>query len=90
MGAGTVAAVGECAYLGKYMVIDHGYGLRTWYTALGDISVNVGDSVDKGTVIAKSGIGGISPDGTMLVMITLDEIPVSPYAFWEESRSFAR
>ncbi len=88
MGDGKVCAVGSSAYLGKYIVIDHGYGLRSWYATLGDTTVEVGDPVKKGEKIATSGKGGIAPDGNILVMVTVDNIPVSPYAFWEETRRF--
>lgn len=90
MGTGTVAAVGECAYLGKYVVVDHGYGLRTWYTSLDAVNVKVGDSVEKGGKLATSGTGGISPSGSLLVIVTVDDVPVSPYAFWEGARLFAK
>lgn len=90
MAAGTVVAVGECAYLGKYVVIDHGYGLRSWYTSLDTVDVKVGDVVEKNGKLATSGQGGISPTGSMLVMVTVDDIPVSPYAFWEGARMFAK
>jgi murein DD-endopeptidase MepM/ murein hydrolase activator NlpD len=90
MGAGTVAAVGECAYLGKYVVVDHGYGLRTWYTSLDAVDVKVGDAVEKNGKLGTTGTGGISPEGTMLVMVTVDDIPVTPYVFWEGARMFAK
>ena len=90
MGAGTVAAVGECAYLGKYVVIDHGYGLRTWYPSLDTVDVKAGDAVEKNGKLGTTGTGGISPNGTMLVMVTVDDIPVTPYVFWEGARMFAK
>ena len=90
MAAGTVAAVGECAYLGKYVVVDHGYGLRTWYTSLDTVDVKVGDAVEKNGKLATTGTGGISPTGSMLVMVTVDDIPVTPYVFWEGARMFAK
>ena len=90
MGAGTVLTVGECAYLGKYVVVDHGYGLRTWYASLDTVDVMVGDTVEKGGKLATTGTGGISPTGSMLVFVTVDDIPVSPYSFWEGARMFEK
>ncbi len=88
MADGKVADVGLSAYLGKYIVIDHGYGLRTWYGTLGETNVEVGDSVKKGDKIAKTGSGGIAPKENMIIMVTVGSTPVSPYPFWEGERKF--
>jgi len=88
MGDGVVCAVGECAYLGKYVAVDHGYGLRSWYVTLGETSVKVSDTVKNGEAIGKSGNTGIALTGRTLVMVTVGATPVSPYAFWETDRKF--
>ena len=90
MGDGTVCYVGELAHIGKFVVVDHGYGLRTWYMTLGEISVSVGDTVTSGSALGKSGDTGLCPSATMRVMITVDSIPVSPYAFWESEMTFVK
>ncbi len=88
MDDGKVCAVGITPYLGKYIVIDHGYGLRTWYATLGETNVEVGDSIKRGQIIAKSGSGGIAPKENIIVMVTVGSTPVSPYFFWEGERKF--
>ncbi len=90
MGAGTVCYVGELAHIGKFVVIDHGYGLRTWYMTLGEVSVAVGDTLSAGDTVGKSGETGLCPSATMRVMITVDSTPVSPYAFWESDMVFVK
>ncbi len=88
MEGGRVCSVGYTPYLGAYVAVDHGYGLRTWYATLDEISVKVGDTVVRGDRIGRTGKGGIAPDGKMLVLVTVDNIAVCPYEFWEEDRRF--
>lgn len=90
MGDGKVCAVGECAYLGRYVVVDHGYGLRSWYVTLGEAMCAVGDTVKKGDAVGKSGDTGLALNGRALVMVTVDDVPVSPYQFWEQNLDFVR
>jgi len=90
MGDGVVCAVGECAYLGKYIVVDHGYGLRSWYVTLGETSLQLGAEVKTGDAVGKSGNTGIALKGKTLVMITVADTPVSPYPFWESNTDFVR
>ena len=51
---GIVAHVGNDRLLGKYVVIDHGCGLRSWYTGLGQTDVDVGDLLLIGQHIGKA------------------------------------
>ncbi len=80
--SGTVLAVGENDYLGKYIVIDHGMGLQTWYLHLGEISVSVSDSVSYKHVIGKTGRTGFveNSDVGFAMMFTVNGVPVCPYA----------
>lgn len=61
--SGTVIAVysgGGDDSIGNYIVIDHGSGLATVYGALGDVAVHEGQNVEKGDIIAHTGISGWS------------------------------
>lgn len=80
--SGKVIAVGENDLLGKFIVIDHGMGLQSWYVHLGDVSVSVGDSVSYKHVIAKSGVSGFTEhsDIGFSMMFTVNGVPVCPYA----------
>ena len=53
----------HAAYLGIYgncVIIDHGLGVQTLYGHLSSIGVKVGDKVDKGQVIGRSGMTGLA------------------------------
>ena len=80
--SGAVVAVGENDLLGKYVAIDHGMGLQSWYFHLDSISVSVGDKVLHKQKIAKSGATGFveNSDIGFSMMFTVYGVPVCPYA----------
>lgn len=57
---GRVSFVGEKGPLGKTIILEHGYGVRTHYGHNSEITVRVGQEVDRGQVIAKLGNSGRS------------------------------
>ncbi len=58
---GTVVYVGAQTYTGRLVVIDHGSGLKSWYTNLSsDIQVKEGDTVTAGQVISSAADGGLN------------------------------
>jgi murein DD-endopeptidase MepM/ murein hydrolase activator NlpD len=57
---GRVSFVGEKGPLGRTIVLEHGYGVRTHYGHNSEITVRVGQEVDRGQVIAKLGNSGRS------------------------------
>lgn len=68
MMSGEVLSVGTCDALGRYVVVNHGLGIYTWYCHLSDFDVRVGDIVLAGEIIGKSGKGGVATgDGTLIV-----------------------
>ena len=79
---GKVLAVGENDLLGKFIVIDHGMGLQSWYLHLGEVSVSAGDSVTYKHIIGKTGTTGFieHSDIGFSMMFTVNGVPVCPYA----------
>ena len=57
---GVVTFAGNSGGYGKVLVVDHGYGLRTRYAHLSELSVHVGDRVDRGDRIGRIGNSGRS------------------------------
>ena len=82
---GIVCAVGEDALLGKYVGIEHGYGLKSWYCHVGEITVSLGNSVIKGDTVARSGISGMASSSGFYLMTTVFEKPVCPYYLYESN-----
>ncbi len=77
--AGKVVYVGECDLLGKFIVVDHGFGLKTWYCNIGEIYLTVGTTVGKGDAVGKSGTTGYSTTNGVYLITTVKSIPVCPY-----------
>lgn len=81
---GVVIYVGTTELGGNMIVIEHGLGLKSWYLHLSEISVALGDTVAKNDVIGISGNTGFSiSEGWAHIGLSVFEIPVCPYRFWE-------
>lgn len=83
LNAGRVDYVGSCAYLGNFVVVDHGMGLRTWYCHLSETSVRTGTVLAKGDVIGKTGSTGFTTDPGVYLICTVGTTPISPYYLWD-------
>ncbi len=81
--AGKVIYVGASDYPGVFAVVDHGYGLLSWYGNLKKVTVKTGDVVAAGDVIAESGSTGFTKGNSLHVGLTVFGVPVCPYDLWE-------
>lgn len=87
---GVVVYTGENSVFGNMIVIDHGYGIKSHYYGVGTIGKSVGDTVQKGELIANAGISGLCySDGgekvpTLHFYISLDGVYVNPNPLFED------
>ncbi len=86
----VVYASSECAYAGNMVVIEHGFGLKTWYYNLGSIDVAVGDVVTKGAKIGTTGQTGFGLQVGAHVAMSVGSTFVSPYDTWANSEHFGK
>ena len=86
--AGKVVYVGASDYPGVFVVIDHGYGLLSWYGNLAKATVKTGDVVAAGDAIATSGSTGFTKGNSLHVGLTVFGVPVCPYDLWENPIAF--
>lgn len=84
MASGKVVYVGNCDVLGNFVVVDHGYGLKTWYAHLSEISVSVGDVVKTSQTLGKTGNTGFTLDNRLHIEFTVFDVPVAPFSIWDE------
>ena len=77
--AGEVIYAGYLDYTGNIVVIEHGYGLKTWYYNLGSVSVSVGDKVERNTPIGKAGSTGFTGISGVHFAMSIGDRFVSPY-----------
>lgn len=76
--SGTVKSVLENSVRGKFVVIDHGGGIESWYQHCSAIYVSAGQSVAGGTPIAAVGTTGISTGAHLHFEIHENGTPVDP------------
>lgn len=77
--SGTVSqAVHNDAGYGNYLVITHSDGVETMYAHCSKLLSDVGDTVDKGDVIAKVGSTGISTGSHLHFEIRVNSVRLNP------------
>jgi murein DD-endopeptidase MepM/ murein hydrolase activator NlpD len=79
--AGTVTYAGYDGYWGRRVQIDHGYGVVTFYAHNSKLTVKVGDTIQKGEVVAYSGNSGRSTGSHLHYQAYVDGELVDPTVF---------
>ena len=79
---GVVVFAGYTELGGNTVVIEHGYGLKTWYSHLSELKVAVGNEVKKGDAIGLVGATGFTNQNGVHAGMTIFGVPVSPYSAW--------
>ncbi len=83
---GEVVFSGSTDYTGNMVVIDHGFGLKTWYYNMGSCDVAVGDVVAKGDLIGTCGSTGfITMASGVHIAMSVGDTFVCPYDTWANS-----
>lgn len=81
--AGEVVYAGYLDYSGYTVVIEHGYGLKSWYCHMNSASVAVGDKVEKGAAVGVAGSSGLAAETGVHIGLTVFDVPVCQYALWD-------
>jgi murein DD-endopeptidase MepM/ murein hydrolase activator NlpD len=81
MNRGIVRVAKTFALYGKTIVVDHGFGVMTFYMHLSKINVNVGELVQQGQVIGLSGHTGYSTGPHLHVTVRINNISIDPTKF---------
>ena len=71
---------GSLFYQGNTVVLDHGYGLFSYYAHLSEISVKEGDILAQGKVLGKVGATGRVTGPHLHWAVKLDEANVDPFS----------
>ena len=85
--SGTIVVAAETERNGKYLVIDHGHGLRTAYCHLDSLDVGKDDEVDAGQKVADSGNTGKSTGPHLHFTVRIGKKTVDPLRFHPEALS---
>ena len=80
---GVVEFAGSRGGYGNRVVIDHGDGMKTTYNHLSEIGVKPGETVNAGTLIAKSGSTGASTGPHLHFEVEVNGSYVNPRDFFD-------
>jgi murein DD-endopeptidase MepM/ murein hydrolase activator NlpD len=78
---GDITQAGLSAGYGRLIVIDHGFGVSTWYGHLSGFNVQVGMHVKRGDVIGYEGDSGRSTGPHLHYEVRINNTPVNPWRY---------
>lgn len=78
---GTVSFAGTKPGYGQTVIVDHGYGLETWYAHVRKVLVKEGQSVKRGQVVAQLGNTGRSTGPHVHYEVRVNGFPVDPITY---------
>lgn len=82
---GTVVFAGDNGIYGNMVLIDHGLGLTSLYGHLSSVDVAVGDAVEKGQSIGRSGATGLAGGDHLHFALLVGNTYVDPLEWWDAS-----
>ena len=79
---GTVLHASDLGIFGNCVIIDHGMGVQSLYGHLSSIAVKVGDKVEKGQQLGRSGETGLAGGDHLHFTMLVGGQPVTPVDWW--------
>jgi murein DD-endopeptidase MepM/ murein hydrolase activator NlpD len=80
---GRVLFTGELGIYGNTVIIDHGMGLQSLYAHLSSIDAAVGDVVEKGQTVGRSGQTGLAGGDHLHFTMLLNGQMINPVEWWD-------
>jgi murein DD-endopeptidase MepM/ murein hydrolase activator NlpD len=80
---GVVAFAEPLTIYGNTVVIDHGLGLQTLYAHLSSTAVKVGEAVEKGQEIGRTGSTGLAIGDHLHYEVLVNGVSVTPLEWWD-------
>lgn len=80
---GVVVYAAPLTIYGNAVVVDHGLGLMTLYGHMSSIEVKVGDAVEKGQELGRSGMTGLAMGDHLHYEVLVNGISVTPLEWWD-------
>jgi murein DD-endopeptidase MepM/ murein hydrolase activator NlpD len=84
---GVVTIAENHAGYGRLVVIDHGFGITTWYAHLSSFSAVVGSRIKRGEVVGYTGISGRSTGPHVHYEVRVNNVPANPWRYMKSSPS---
>jgi murein DD-endopeptidase MepM/ murein hydrolase activator NlpD len=82
---GMVVEAGDHAGYGRLVVIDHGFGVTTWYGHLSSFNVHEGEQLRRGDTIGNVGVSGRSTGPHVHYEVRLNGAPVNPMRYLRQA-----
>ena len=86
---GIVTIAQDHAGYGRLVVVDHGFGITTWYAHLSSISAVSGTRIKRGEVVGYTGISGRSTGPHVHYEVRMNNAPVNPWRYMKSSTANA-
>jgi len=87
---GVVTIVENHAGYGRLVVIDHGFGITTWYAHLSSFSAIAGARVKRGEVVGYTGISGRSTGPHVHYEVRMNNAPINPWRYMRTTSAATR
>ena len=82
---GIVIEAGDHAGYGRLVVVDHGFGLTTWYGHLSSFNVHLGQQVRRGDTLGNVGVSGRSTGPHVHYEVRINGAPVNPMRYLRQA-----
>jgi len=82
--SGRVVYAGDLGIFGNCVVLDHGYGLQSFYGHMQRIDVKVGDMVEKDGKLGIAGSTGLAEGVHVHFGMQIDGVQINPREWWDE------
>ena len=83
---GIVVEVGRRAGYGKLVIIDHGFGVATWYGHLSNFNTQIGMHVKRGDIVGYEGASGRSTGPHLHYEVRIYNTPVNPWRYLKDAK----
>jgi murein DD-endopeptidase MepM/ murein hydrolase activator NlpD len=81
--SGVVVHAGDLGIYGNCVVIDHGLGVQSLYGHLSTLDVKVGDKLERGQMMGRSGMTGLAGGDHLHFTVLVHGQPVNPVEWWD-------
>jgi murein DD-endopeptidase MepM/ murein hydrolase activator NlpD len=82
---GVVIISENHAGYGRLVVVDHGFGITTWYAHLSSFSAIAGARIKRGSVVGYTGISGRSTGPHVHYEVRVNNAPVNPWRYMKQN-----
>jgi murein DD-endopeptidase MepM/ murein hydrolase activator NlpD len=82
---GIITIAENHAGYGRLVVIDHGFGITTWYAHLSAFSAVAGARVKRGEVVGYTGISGRSTGPHVHYEVRMNNAPINPWRYMKST-----